>query len=1216
MPIVSLLTVLLLSRLCLSSQSLVQPLRVYIDGAEGKDSLECLSSSSTETPCQSLSFVSENLTQKHFVAIEILGDVLNLTRAVNFTEYSNLTVSGSGNSTILHCNESGAGLAFRQVENLKVYSLIIKHCGAPRPTLPVAFYIFNCCGNVLISSVDIVSSNGTGLSLHDTVGVVEIVHCNFAHNSVVEQSVSGGGGVYIELTNHNSRYTIQNCVFRNNSAHSLHKAKLTPPSRQASVPRLGKGGGLYISLGMKATYNNFQIVQCMFLSNKASLGAGGMMAEFLNSVANNTVSLVETNFIENTCTQSQFSGGGGLIVDFLFYSRSHIEGQIPQNNAFECRFCTFQSNIASMGGGTAITAAKGCNASFSNAISFSNCNWTENESAMGAAVFITPGIWDYTAKGFLPVPTFMDCQFGSNSAIQTIRREAGVTVESVGYGALFVSQLTVMFGGRSYFGNSSGSAIHLSSAVVDFAEESHVTFFNNTSHNGGAIAMYGSSMIQIRNSSTFLLTDNGAISKGGAIYSEFNAAAHPAYHNCFISSPDFSQVNSTFVFRGNSAKDGGASIFTTTFQSCGLLCSDSDVPKSPEYIMKCIAKFNFDKTDSPLSTRPDKFYLTDRNNPLKLIPGAERYINLTVLDESNNNLSGIVYAAFVPSQNNISIDAAFRQVSNNRVKVRGRKGSTAKLQLFTADISVSLNISLTECQPGHHYSNSSSVCECASSQYFGLEGCDPNVYLKQGYWVGYCSGNGNKLCTAFCPYGYCSYSGIDPGAQLHALHSDPHFMSSDICGPRRTNRLCGECSAGHSVYHNSWKHTCGSEELCHFGWFFYILSDILPLTLFFIIVLVFNISFTTGNTNCFVLYGQLLGLLAYNGNDSVQFSPAAKLIQDIVTYPYDYFNLNFFTLDNLSYCPWKGATFMGDMMMKYATVGFALALVLVTIFITRYRYIQIKIFFRFQHRNSVLIHGLSAFFIICYSKAVGTTFHILNFSCLYSANFNCAVKVVHQDGHMAYLGEEHAPYAIIAFVFLLFMVIMPPLLLLFYPLVFKLFGHCNLSESKPLTILWRMMPIQFLDAFQSSFKDKYRFFAGLYFLYRAAILALFVCAQSWLEFYSSVQLLLIFIMTVHFVVQPHKERRHNIVDSLLFANLSFINAITLFYYGRTEVLGKFSSEVLISALAVIQAVLIILPLLLGITLWVIEWNISRRKRKDYENLPSLRIDGEDSSKEF
>ena len=293
---------------------------------------------------------------------------------------------------------------------------------------------------------------------------------------------------------------------------------------------------------------------------------------------------------------------------------------------------------------------------------------------------------------------------------------------------------------------------------------------------------------------------------------------------------------------------------------------------------------------------------------------------------------------------------------------------------------------------------------------------------------------------------------------------------------------------------------------------------------------------------------------------------------------------------------------MEAMMMNYVNVGFALVLVLMIILITRCQCVHKTLF---KHRKSILIHGLSAFFILCYTQAGRTTFHILNFSCLYSANFDCKVRVVHCAGHLTYLEGEHVPYAIVAFLVLIFMIMIPPLLLLVYPLMFKLFGLCNLSETKLVTILWRMMPIQFLDAFQSSFKDKYRFFAGLYFLYRATILAFFVCCQSWLEFYSIVQFLLIVILAIHSVFQPHKERKHNIVDSLLFANLSLINSITLYYYCRTEIFVQFRSEVLMNVLAVVQAVLIILPLLLGITLYLIERKILRKRRKDYEDLPSL-----------
>jgi hypothetical protein len=127
------------------------------------------------------------------------------------------------------------------------------------------------------------------------------------------------------------------------------------------------------------------------------------------------------------------------------------------------------------------------------------------------------------------------------------------------------------------------------------------------------------------------------------------------------------------------------------------------------------------------------------------------------------------------------------------------------------------------------------------------------------------------------------------------LHNESKPLHSDICGPQRNNRLCGECSPGNSTYHSSWKHTCGSEKFCHLGWLFFILSELLPLTVFFIVVvLVLNISLTTGNANCFVLYGQLLGSLAIPGEDRIY-----SVIEDIVTFPYNSFGLNFFTLESI-----------------------------------------------------------------------------------------------------------------------------------------------------------------------------------------------------------------------------------------------------------------------------------------------------------------------------
>ena len=360
---------------------------------------------------------------------------------------------------------------------------------------------------------------------------------------------------------------------------------------------------------------------------------------------------------------------------------------------------------------------------------------------------------------------------------------------------------------------------------------------------------------------------------------------------------------------------------------------------------------------------------------------------------------------------------------------------------------------------------------------------------------------------------------MSPGKDLHPLPTDASLLDSYICGPTRTGRLCGKCVPNHSVYYHSEKYKCGKESLCYLGWLFYLLSEVVPLLFLFLTILYLNISFTDGNINCFVLYAQALDFLSVaDANGAINSTKFIKVIHFMLKFIYRPFNLNFFTVEELSFCLWKGSNALDVMTMKATTVGVALVLVLSTLLLARCRCVPfIMLFAKLHTPQSVLIHGLSAFFVLCYSQSAQLIFHILNFFCLYSTTLHCEAKAVYLVGYMNYFEGAHIKYAVIAILALIVMIIIPPLLLLLYPLVFKCLGLCGLSESKLTTFLWRLMPIQILDAFQSSFKDNYRFFAGLYFLYRAIILALYAYSGTVFQFYSGVQLELILVLAVHAV---------------------------------------------------------------------------------------------------
>ena len=60
------------------------------------------------------------------------------------------------------------------------------------------------------------------------------------------------------------------------------------------------------------------------------------------------------------------------------------------------------------------------------------------------------------------------------------------------------------------------------------------------------------------------------------------------------------------------------------------------------------------------------------------------------------------------------------------------------------------------------------------------------------------------------------------------------------------------------------------------GWFFYLLSELVPVTAVFITVLVLNISFTSGTVNDFILFSQLLGTLDIDASGIISLPESSR----------------------------------------------------------------------------------------------------------------------------------------------------------------------------------------------------------------------------------------------------------------------------------------------------------------------------------------------------
>ena len=237
--------------------------------------------------------------------------------------------------------------------------------------------------------------------------------------------------------------------------------------------------------------------------------------------------------------------------------------------------------------------------------------------------------------------------------------------------------------------------------------------------------------------------------------------------------------------------------------------------------------------------------------------------------------------------------------------------------------------------------------------------------------------------------------------------------------------------------------------------------------------------------------------------------------------------------------------------------------------------------------KSSVIHGISTFLILCYSQCVTVSLKLLNnFPMHAREGSNLTIsRRVWLNGNIEYFSDKHLPYALPALFCLLTIGIFPPMLLLAYPLFNKVLVFFDFAESMLVKVVSQKVPISslkpFLDSFQGCFKNNLRFFAGLYFLYRwTALVIAIVPLSGYSRFYTTLEAIIIIMLVLHALCHPYALKGHNMVDTLLFADLALINAITfLHYYSFHSNLESLIKKEFIIAINIIQLVLIYLPFL-------------------------------------
>lgn len=1195
---------------------------IVVSSSDGHNDPSCLQNNgSNHSYCQSLEYVFDNPMLLDDKEVIVKG-VQWLRKTLTISGVGNLKLSGDDHKTsAIKCSTScgtkqdGCGLMFALVSGLQLVNITFEGCGTFQNSTTIrnftnvkyysAVYIINST-NLSLSYTTFKKSSGRAISIHDVDGNVSISNSTFMENvyhSDGYDALFGGGSIYIEFTycspgytscdpetnthNKHSRYFITNCTFQDNLATNKEKTNQSHIVQFRILPgsdgnNAGQGGGIHLVIKGWSFNNSVVVEHCVFYNNSAIWG-GGIDTLFLDN-ANRNIFTVR-NCIFKKCSALARAGGA---LQLGFYGVNTVT-----ENSITIEDTIFINNSAGWGGAASFFSSLS-QSDPNNSLMFIDNYFEGNSASLGAAIHLSPEAMQYFHDGITTNAQFHNCVFVKNEVVKSATflniandNSSHHVVES---GIFHIESLKVDLSSTIRFALNKGSAIVAVSGEINVRETGKVIFVKNTATNGGAMSLIGFSVLELHPGSCVLFEGNTASEYGGAVYS---ISPHQSIflksHKCFISytgvnSNDPNKWNATLVFDSNYAKYGLA-IFADSVLPCvkqiGAIYTDVRTAFQWESF-----KILPDIQQYTIATSPTaiEFHL-----PQDIAPGENIYINLTSFDDLHQPIPSS-FQITINSNEGVTTPNSFIS-EEGHLQIRGSPGKTFSLTLLTQNtrhVSATKTGRLGDCPLG--FVLDEDVCTCETGQKADLVGvveCRTAMFqtqLQVGYWIG-C--RGSKPLTGLCPLGYCNYDAYSTSGVFPVPRTCKDLQQSELCDNNRKGQLCGECKDEFAAHFNSEKFSCGRCSYGAIGLLIYLVAELVPLILVFALVMTFKINITSGQMQSFLLFAQTFFIL--NHVPSLRsHSEITHVLISVHTLIVGFFNLFFFHMDEMSFCLWSGASILDSIAFRYVTTLFTILLLTFFIIATNRGVFRMTLFDgrfskfkrvakRLSPEQNSIIHGISAFLILSYTQFTLTSLQILNKGSLYTHGGVVDISVVYLQGNLEYFGVDHLKYAIPALLVLTFLSLPPPLLLIAYPLLWKVKAKLKFKvNNENETTMWpirKLLPL--IDSFQGVFKDNCRMFSGLLFLWRFIIIAIYAFSSTLTELFLLMEVALVAILGIHTIVRPYKKKIQNIVDGVMFLNMALV--ILLKWYTSVPSIGNVDSQVL-NFIVFIQLLLMYAPL--------------------------------------
>ena len=1204
---------------------------IYVSTTTGINDTSCWTGGQ-HTPCATFNLALRGLQHNSTVIYITPGNyILEYGQETQLRYKSQIAIigkvpnsPGEQHKAIIKCS-SFTGLSFLWSEDIILKSIMLHGCGGVQVStsrnlssqsfellmFQVAVYMLYC-QNVHIVDVVIESSNGTGLTMYNTVGNVTISGCVFKENGV---GVSyGGGGLQIEWsycnlenkhnctpstvdTNNGSLCNIINCSFTFNMAQrGSPRYKLSNQGRDSYV--FGNGGGVSVIFKGQASNNKIIMYFNILEDNQADHG-GGFYIGYYDNANNNSVEMSHMTVTNNSNPDIDLvsfyenrGGGGGKIVHAPKYD-SGIKQPINSITIFES---IISNNIGITGGGISVTTGSGIIFFLTEVL------LTGNIAYLGSSCYFIKGI-DFTQSGTVQI---------TNNTFSSNRPTCDVnTVHSFAIllcsGSLYSSKVLISFNGINTFNDNSESAIEVHGSVITVNLGTRMNFTGNSGSYGGAIALYECSYIVLYNQTKLAFINNTATSKGGAIYSgpcnsqqTQSGYCFIVYYNSYVH-PDEWETEMVFFYNKKLTSTSSSipnAIYVTSLSSCWwpLYPNTTDITLTGIRRTLCWDNWNYTPDNCTTSVHSGLAFLNDSRN-ISIQPGARFKIDVyDGMGQSNSDKinycvsSDALIILFLGNTQYkekyvIEFETTLYQFCNNK-----------KCQLLTEPFYLSIT-TLGSHPLQANYSVTLQDCEwpfkfehIKSADWHSIYGCklstpgfccsDQNCFTVSdsqctvgSYYYsilpGYCLSNYNSnLVIGRCTLERSDSTAYCPNVYTYDIIHLISCVESDVSSYfKYTGRLNGACISNNCVPINSVDYECTDDGIdgLVINLLIVFTIEIVPITILVILIIVLNIKLTNGSLNGYVFFCQIVSI-SFPIINSVWFITTNTNVVNSITFPHNIWNLNFLNVIPFPVCITPTMGSLGAITFWYVVAAYPFLLLFflygwITMYNKGFRCVFTmtqplhRLLARFWHMTNIepsLTHSISSIYVLCFTQFAATSLKLLHFTKWYSLTNEDETGIAfYYDGTLDYFGYPHAFLGILAIIILIVVVFIPTVYLLLHPFKWfhKILDWCKLKRPQFVMIL--------VDDYTGAFKNgcnntnDYRYFAGLYLLLRIVIICLYYIP---IQQYSIINYIQISVFVAAggaiMIFRPYRKNTNNLSEFLILLALAFLNVITIisFYF--------------------------------------------------------------------